>query len=70
MNGLDEYSEFSLNTLHCIIDSAEPATAFGGFPSFRKLFKGASLGTSVGLGGGDECFLLDFFLLVYTGIRV
>lgn len=70
MNGLDEHSEFSLNTLHGIIYSAQPATAFGGFPSFRKLFKGERLGTSVGLGGGDECFLLHFFLLVYTGIWV
>lgn len=69
MNRLDEHSEFSLNTLHGIIYSAQSATAFGGFPSSRKCFKGESFGTSVELGGGDGCLLLDLFLFVYTGIR-
>lgn len=67
MNGIDEYSELSLNTSHCVIYSVQSDTAFGWFPSFRKVYKGKTSETLVELGGGKGCLLSHFFL-VNTGI--
>lgn len=65
MNWFDEHSAFSLNTLHGIIYTAQSDTAFGGFPSFRKVCQGESSGTLVELGGGKGVSPLTFLACLH-----